>query len=574
MTRPPAGRHAFAVPPRRRLVAAAASSTRSTRAASPTSDGDGIGDLRGHHRPPRPPRSGRPRRRRDLAVADLSVAGPRPRLRRQRPHARSTRCSAPRPTSTSSWTKPIAAGSGSILDLVMNHTSDEHPLVRGLAPQHGRAPYADWYLWRDPAGTDAGRPAAAAQRLGVVVRRAGLDLRAAPRASSTTTRSSRSSPSSIGGRRRSRPPSSTMVRAGSTAGSTASASTPSTSSSSIPICRPTRPGAARRPGTARSTSTTSTSRTCRPSSARFRAVVDAAPGPDVGRGAVRRHDRGRGRADDAIAISCSTGSSSPGPGRRRRSASRDPPPRAGVRADDRWPTIVLSNHDQPRHASRLADSIGGGEDDRDAIARAAAVLSLTIRGTPFLYYGEELGMGDVDVPPGESVDARGRHVSAPTSRWWDRSQSRTPMPWTAGHGAGFTTGRRGFGSGRTRDAQRRDPGGRPGLGARLLPTAAPRPGRDALAPGRRASAGADRPPGRPGVPPSGERSRGADRWSRSVAAAPTVTVPRGRHRADLAPRGRHAPRSPDGTPGRSLALARVRGRRARLAPRRARLGPG
>jgi glycosidase len=107
---------------------------------------------------------------------------------------------------------------------------------------------------------------------------------------------------------------------------------------------------------------------------------------------------------------------------------------------ERWPTIVLSNHDQPRHASRLADSVGAQGPARDAIARAAALLALTMRGTPFLYYGEEIGMGDVDVPPDESIDAPAKRVG-PDFAWWDRSRSRTPMPWGEGPGAGFTTGR-------------------------------------------------------------------------------------------------------------------------------------
>jgi alpha-glucosidase len=108
--------------------------------------------------------------------------------------------------------------------------------------------------------------------------------------------------------------------------------------------------------------------------------------------------------------------------------------------DGRWPTIVVSNHDQPRHASRLADSVGATGEARDAIARAMAVLELTMRGTPFLYYGEELGMGDTDVPPEESIDAPSKNVT-PDFAWWDRSPCRTPMPWTGEPGAGFTTGR-------------------------------------------------------------------------------------------------------------------------------------
>jgi alpha-glucosidase len=107
----------------------------------------------------------------------------------------------------------------------------------------------------------------------------------------------------------------------------------------------------------------------------------------------------------------------------------------------RWPTVVLSNHDQPRHASRLATSAGRDSvADRDAIARAAAVLLLTTRGTPFMYYGEELGMADVPIPPEESIDPPARHAG-PDFTWWDRSQSRTPMPWAEQPGAGFTSGR-------------------------------------------------------------------------------------------------------------------------------------
>jgi alpha-glucosidase len=102
----------------------------------------------------------------------------------------------------------------------------------------------------------------------------------------------------------------------------------------------------------------------------------------------------------------------------------------------RWPTVALSNHDRSRHCGRLAEPIGA---DPDAVARAAAVILLTIRGTPFLYYGEEIGMPDVDIPLDESRDPPANRV-APDFEWWDRSRARTPMPWTAGPGAGFTTG--------------------------------------------------------------------------------------------------------------------------------------
>jgi alpha-glucosidase len=105
---------------------------------------------------------------------------------------------------------------------------------------------------------------------------------------------------------------------------------------------------------------------------------------------------------------------------------------------DKWPTLVLSNHDQPRHASRLAASAETA--DVDGIAKAAAVLLLGLRGTPFLYYGEEIGMIDVAIPADEIVDPPAR-LASPDFPWWNRDQCRTPMAWTGGPGAGFTTGR-------------------------------------------------------------------------------------------------------------------------------------
>ena len=77
---------------------------------------------------------------------------------------------------------------------------------------------------------------------------------------------------------------------------------------------------------------------------------------------------------------------------------------------------MLGNHDQPRVASR----VGPGQ------ARAAAMLLLTLRGTPTLYYGDELGLEDVEVPPERVVDPDGR------------DPERSPMPWTGAPGRGFT----------------------------------------------------------------------------------------------------------------------------------------
>jgi alpha-glucosidase len=108
---------------------------------------------------------------------------------------------------------------------------------------------------------------------------------------------------------------------------------------------------------------------------------------------------------------------------------------------DLWPTIALSNHDRERQATRLAASVGRDRDpDHDAIAKAAAVLILAMRGAPFLYYGEEIGMLDVDIPRDEIVDPPAL-LAGPDFPWYDRSRCRTPMHWSAADGAGFTTGR-------------------------------------------------------------------------------------------------------------------------------------
>lgn len=108
--------------------------------------------------------------------------------------------------------------------------------------------------------------------------------------------------------------------------------------------------------------------------------------------------------------------------------------------DERWLANVLSNHDQSRHATRLAESAHIA--DTDAVARAAAVVLLTIRGTPFLYYGEEIGLRDVAIPVDEIIDPPARRaLTDPDFEWWNRDQCRSPMPWAAGTGHGFTTGR-------------------------------------------------------------------------------------------------------------------------------------
>jgi alpha-glucosidase len=88
------------------------------------------------------------------------------------------------------------------------------------------------------------------------------------------------------------------------------------------------------------------------------------------------------------------------------------------------PNWVLGNHDVRRVASRI-----GLEQ-----ARTAAILVLTLEGTPFIYNGEELGLTDVPLDEGEHRDPAG------TRGGRGRDAQRNPMPWDASHAGGFTTG--------------------------------------------------------------------------------------------------------------------------------------
>ena len=92
-----------------------------------------------------------------------------------------------------------------------------------------------------------------------------------------------------------------------------------------------------------------------------------------------------------------------------------------------WPNWVFGSHDAPRIAARIGE----------AQARVAAMLLLTLRGTPTLYQGDELGIGKVDIPPDRIRDPQ--HFRQPTLDI-GRDRSRTPMPWDASPNAGFSTG--------------------------------------------------------------------------------------------------------------------------------------
>ncbi|MGA2927110.1 MAG: alpha-amylase family glycosyl hydrolase [Solirubrobacteraceae bacterium] len=93
-----------------------------------------------------------------------------------------------------------------------------------------------------------------------------------------------------------------------------------------------------------------------------------------------------------------------------------------------WPAWFLENHDHSRVATRYAGAPGSG----DRRARVAAMLVVALRGTPFLFQGQELGLPDAVIAPERVLDVDGR------------DPVRAPIPWRrpsrAGTGAGFSTG--------------------------------------------------------------------------------------------------------------------------------------
>ncbi len=189
-----------------------------------------------------------------------------------------------------------------------------------------------------------------------------------------------------------------------------------------------------------------------------------------------------------------------------------------------WPAWCLNNHDHSRTATRY-----GLER-----ARVAAMLVLTLRGTPFLYQGEELGLTDAHVPAERIVDVDGR------------DPQRAPMPWAAAD-----AGRRRRRVQRRRAVAPRPPGRRAAGGGR----AGRRPRFDA-----RALPGADRPPARRARPSRGHLPL-ARRGARRLRVRPRARWP-------AAPRGpqlRAVPAAAAGRGGRRAA-ASVDSRTSRAAP--------
>jgi alpha-glucosidase len=97
-----------------------------------------------------------------------------------------------------------------------------------------------------------------------------------------------------------------------------------------------------------------------------------------------------------------------------------------------WPVYVLSNHD----IRRVYDRYGDGKHN-DQIAKLMAALYLTLRGTPILYYGEEIGMENNDPKRKEDVKDPIGKLGWPKVK--GRDGERTPMQWDAGPNAGFSS---------------------------------------------------------------------------------------------------------------------------------------
>lgn len=99
-----------------------------------------------------------------------------------------------------------------------------------------------------------------------------------------------------------------------------------------------------------------------------------------------------------------------------------------------WPNFTLSNHDKPRHYSRYSHLMNLLKDS-DARAKVAAAMLLTLRGTPFIYYGEELGMSCGKIRKDEIQDPIGKKI---WPFYKGRDGERTPMQWDNSIYAGFS----------------------------------------------------------------------------------------------------------------------------------------
>lgn len=118
--------------------------------------------------------------------------------------------------------------------------------------------------------------------------------------------------------------------------------------------------------------------------------------------------------------------------------------------NDVWMSLFFDNHDNPR----MVGKIGADPQYHDRVAKLLCTLQMTLRGTPFVYQGDELGLGNAQFNSAEElrdVEAINRYNelleqgTAPEAAFdavkhGTRDHARTPMPWTRAKNAGFTTG--------------------------------------------------------------------------------------------------------------------------------------
>lgn len=98
-----------------------------------------------------------------------------------------------------------------------------------------------------------------------------------------------------------------------------------------------------------------------------------------------------------------------------------------------WPVFLFSNHDRPRAYVRY----GNGKNN-DQVAKLLATMLLTLRGTPIMYYGEEIGMTNRDPKSRSEVQDPIGRIGWPKEK--GRDGERTPMQWSTAKNAGFTKG--------------------------------------------------------------------------------------------------------------------------------------
>jgi alpha-glucosidase len=106
---------------------------------------------------------------------------------------------------------------------------------------------------------------------------------------------------------------------------------------------------------------------------------------------------------------------------------------AAVDGASGWPTFVISNHDIVRSYDRYGDGL-----HNDQIAKLMAALYLTLRGTPIMFYGEEIGMKTT--PPTRPEDVKDPIGRTGWPKEKGRDGERTPMQWDSSENAGFTKG--------------------------------------------------------------------------------------------------------------------------------------